>query len=49
MFQQDTSKMEGNKYYVRLEELIAWLDEHHYSTHYKKLNSMLHIISAIKA
>jgi putative AdoMet-dependent methyltransferase len=49
MFQQDTSTMEGNKYYVRLEELIAWLDEHHYSTHYKKLNSMLHIISAIKA
>jgi putative AdoMet-dependent methyltransferase len=49
MLGHNNPKEEDSKYYGRLEELLVWLDQHHYSTQYKKLNSLLHIISAIKA
>jgi putative AdoMet-dependent methyltransferase len=46
--EQDLSQEAGGKYYGKLQELLAWLEQHHYSTYYKKINSLLHIVSAIK-
>jgi putative AdoMet-dependent methyltransferase len=38
-----------NKFYASLADLLAWLNLHQFNVQYKQLNSMLHIIHAIKA
>jgi putative AdoMet-dependent methyltransferase len=46
---QIKSQMGADKFYASLADLLAWLDHHGFTVQYKQINSMLHIIHAIKA
>jgi putative AdoMet-dependent methyltransferase len=46
---QIKAQLGADKFYASLADLLAWLDQHGFAVQYKQINSMLHIIHAIKA